>query len=627
MRCKNGFALVLFLLAFLSGSAAIGQPPASRTPNSTEKIRLKPSAEAAKVGSAVEWLRSFDEARKQSAATGKPVFWYVPTVENSFMDRKIEIDLYMRAGMFSWPRIIERLNRDFVPLMAVPEQVQAREFNLVPFKFVEPGFLVIDSTGNATVRCDRLTTQHPDIIQRLLEIGAGSVEIQSTATDDSAFTLDEEWEMFREGEYEKCLERMDYLRTHRFPSPTASANGMLLRGMCQFRVGNHADAVKTWRSASQTFPNSPLAWKAAAEADGVGPFVRGFEVHRELPAVTYSKFELPSVTSTAPQGTYNENELWKRGIQFLSGMQRSDGGFVDCDYDFGGTDSLPNVHVAITAICGMALLEADARTVKVEQRQRRDASELARAFVLDEANWNFNDSDELFWAHAFRVRFLTASIKRGWNGNAELQAAVRGLESMQSRSGSWYHEYPNPLVTSLALVALKEAELVGATVNRTVIEKALASLQRNRGRGGFFYMDEAKTPPPAKVADLSDASAGRLPLCEFALRQWGSSNDSRLTNAVRVSFEKQSHLFAALKYDDHTSRHAYGGFFFWFDMHGRSEAIRNLSNAAAKTKYEAQLRDLILTLPEIDGCFVDSHEIGRCYGTAMALLSLANTSD
>jgi hypothetical protein len=31
----------------------------------------------------------------------------------------------------------------------------------------------------------------------------------------------------------------------------------------------------------------------------------------------------------------------------------------------------------------------------------------------------------------------------------------------------------------------------------------------------------------------------------------------------------------------------------------------------------------MLRLPELDGCFVDSHELGRCYGTAMALLSFS----
>ena len=84
-------------------------------------------------------------------------------------------------------------------------------------------------------------------------------------------------------------------------------------------------------------------------------------------------------------------------------------------------------------------------------------------------------------------------------------------------------------------------------------------------------------------------------------------------------------MLASLKYDDHTSRHDYGGFFFWFDVHGRSDAVQALDKVSLRTRYKQELRDLIMKLPEIDGCFVDSHEIGRCYGTAMALLTLANT--
>jgi hypothetical protein len=32
----------------------------------------------------------------------------------------------------------------------------------------------------------------------------------------------------------------------------------------------------------------------------------------------------------------------------------------------------------------------------------------------------------------------------------------------------------------------------------------------------------------------------------------------------------------------------------------------------------------MLAIPEIDGSFIDSHELGKCYGTAMALLTLRN---
>jgi hypothetical protein len=39
-----------------------------------------------------------------------------------------------------------------------------------------------------------------------------------------------------------------------------------------------------------------------------------------------------------------------------------------------------------------------------------------------------------------------------------------------------------------------------------------------------------------------------------------------------------------------------------------------------------KLRERLLQYPEIDGTFLDSEELGRSYGTAMALLILANTA-
>ena len=38
--------------------------------------------------------------------------------------------------------------------------------------------------------------------------------------------------------------------------------------------------------------------------------------------------------------------------------------------------------------------------------------------------------------------------------------------------------------------------------------------------------------------------------------------------------------------------------------------------------FVADQRARILALPEIDGAFIDSHEIGKAYGTAMALIVL-----
>ena len=59
-------------------------------------------------------------------------------------------------------------------------------------------------------------------------------------------------------------------------------------------------------------------------------------------------------------------------------------------------------------------------------------------------------------------------------------------------------------------------------------------------------------------------------------------------------------------------------------MRARSETISRLKDRELRKRCAEIQKSLIMNLPELDGCFVDSHELGRVYGTAMALLSLAN---
>lgn len=113
-----------------------------------------------------------------------------------------------------------------------------------------------------------------------------------------------------------------------------------------------------------------------------------------------------------------------------------------------------------------------------------------------------------------------------------------------------------------------------------------------------------------------------MPLCELALFRFGQSDQERLGAALTAAFEHHHRLEAIRKYDDHADSLGYGGFFFWYDVRARSEAIAAITDDAARARWQAQQDAIVLALPEIDGCFVDSHELGRCYGTAMALLCL-----
>ena len=55
-------------------------------------------------------------------------------------------------------------------------------------------------------------------------------------------------------------------------------------------------------------------------------------------------------------------------------------------------------------------------------------------------------------------------------------------------------------------------------------------------------------------------------------------------------------------------------------MRSRCEAIKYVADKNQRDKFVAQQRAVMMELPELDGCFVDSHELGRVYGTAMALI-------
>lgn len=608
-------SLVAFCICFaFATQISFAQHDFSR--NSTAKNRIKPSSLASKIGSAVQWRNDLDAALKEAQDSGKPVFWYVPTVRGTFMDRKDSIDRYMLAGPFSWPPIIDLLNHHFVPVKAAPKPGQQQKYDIRPYVFVEPGFVILRPSTGLVAKIGRLTTLHPAWLEHLI---AGFLD--DAPKIDRSENLKRLWQQFAQGNFSEI----------EFPENLDGEDGvelLLLKGMTEFRRGDRTSAVESWNKAAKLSPESPLAWKAAAEAEGFGPFVRGFEVHSELPAAALAAGR-ESLGSAAPAGSYSEAELWSRGLRFLIDMQAPNGGWFDSDYDFGGTDSLPNVHVAISAIAGMALLESIANPglPAPEKAVAEKALEKATAFLMDDRHVNRADRDELAWAYAYRIRFFARLAKSNPEYATALRSNVKDLESMQMASGGWFHEYPNPMVTALALLAFAESAEAGVEAQSTTITRGVQALGRDRfGNGGFtYYSARGQAPQAAGGAKEVAAAAGRMPLCELGLWLHGGSTAEKLNAAVERSFELSKPLMDSLKYDNHTSNHAYGGFFIWYDIEARGQAILKLEDAEAKRKFQNIQRELILSLPEIDGCFVDSHELGRVYGTAMALISLAKT--
>ncbi len=625
------FVVALLGCLFLCASAfAMPQDESAR--NSTKKLRVQPSPLASKIGTAVKWRSSYEEAIKESEASGKPIFWYVPTLRGTFMDRKTEIDRYMLAGPFSWPKIINLLNDHYIPVRSIPTLKQQQTFDLVPYKFVEPGFLVITSDQRVIQQADHLTTLHPQWLLQLFKQNTAGIaiaadegvmpEMITQAAADSP--LYQAWKIFSEEKNAKTganLEEEFNLDIQSIADKDLKVEALLLRGMKQFQMGDHQQARETWKQAVQTNPSHPLAWKAAAEREGFGPFVRGFEVHSALPVKAYQA-GVASIGSSAPNDTYPEIELWRRSTQYLLAQQRADGAFVDSDYDFGGTDSLPNVYVAVTALTGIALLDAQQRLPELSEPIQIAITKAAK-FVSDDRNLNRIDRDEILWAQAFRLRFLCLLHSRSAVSLETVNRVTGQLEGVQSKRGNWYHEYNNSFVTATALVALNDASKAGGSVDMKKVDLGLQALLRDRyDNGAFPYYSVGPNGRKSEEEGSIPAAAGRMPICEMALGLWNKSDSTKLQFAVQQSLLFHDNLRVAYKYDNHTSTLAYGGFFFWYDMRSRAEAINRLPEGTQKTQAATKHHQLILALPELDGCFVDSHELGRCYGTSMALISL-----
>lgn len=610
MRAFTTLALALatFVVATPLATAQDGE-------NSGKRIRPDPSAMAAKAGQAIQWRASIDDAIAEAARTDKPVFWYVPSVAGTFMDRKVEIDRYMLAGPFSWPRTIELLNAAYIPVRAATTKELNERFGLERVEYIEPGYLVLAADGSEVWRVDQITTFHPRQFLQPLESFAGRTPIDS---DLPGSVTVERLRSFPTGAALATAlesgERVERVAMRAAIGGDIVPELLFLFGVQAHQAGNDAWGRELWTELMAKHPDHPLAHKVAMELEGHGPFLRGFEVYGPIQERVLAQRGRGTQAATA----FEEGDVWRAGIGFLRGLQNDAGGFEDSYYDFGGTDGLPNVHVAVTAVCGIALEHASHRSGPA-----RAAYDRARDYVLDDTHINAADTDEQIWAHLYRLRFLAACMDgdleaKAW-ALAPAQRTAGRLIAMQGEGGPWYHEYPNPFVTASCLVALHDVARHGVTVDRAVVASALDALETCRTKDGAFTYGMPRREARAAV----EASVARGPLCELALVQWGRSSQDRLLTAIQASFEHEDPLFKVRKYDDHTRFHAYGGFFFWYGLRGRVEAIANLEDAGARRRFATKAREQILALPEFDGCFVDSHEIGRAYGTGMALWSLA----
>jgi hypothetical protein len=535
---------------------------------------------AERCGTEIPWTRTLEEARARAKESGRPVAWWVSHLEGSKMDRVQVLRNYLRSGPWMMPAVVELLRHHFVPLELDGTPEHRKAYGIAPLDFVEPGIVFLDPELRVIHRVDRLSTFSEEWLEALLRgvlRKAGRPEPPRDAAPPN-----EARRAILDGKPDPDL----------FLTLVGDENRWW-HGVALHLVGRDEQGRAEWRKIRE----GRWAAKAAAELARQGPFVHGFEVWEKLPPAALEG--LPA-TSTLPGGAPDAS----RAVRFLLGMQRQTGVWDDSNYNFGGDDSLPNVWMAVTALAALALRETGPADL-VDGAVRR-----AESYLKDEGRIAKDDRDEIAWAYAYRVLYFA---RTGDRATASTLAAK--LCALQEASGHWYHEYPNPFVTATVLHALDEARRAGAEVPDAVLKRGADALASTRDRKGVFAYDSGGR------GGAVQGGAGRMPFCEFALHLNGRSGAEPLKTSIAESFRWHGLLERVRKVDDHADAHHNGGFFFWYDQWGRALAARS---AGDRTGLDRQRR-IVLEIPEFDGAWVDSHELGRVYGTAMALLTLKAT--
>ncbi len=580
----------------------------------------------------IDWKTTVDDAVAEAKSSKRPILWYVHTVKGTAMDRKDVVDDYAKAGPWMMPDVVDLVRRRFVPLRMAASGELAKSCGIARLEFIEPGLVVLTDELKMVHKLDRWSTFQEDwvvdllrgvlakcgapepscddalrtaksplerarVLRRMRKPAEALAALKDEAGDDAA--VERGWIALREGKWEEA---------HGHFAKVSRPDALYLAGAALHNLNRDVEGTELWKRVD---PGSAWGPKAAAELAGRGPFVRCFE---ELAWLPEAATDLPT-SSTRPRTAKEINLVTRRSVALLLRTQRANGSWNDSNYEFGGKDSLPNVYMAGTAIACTALLAWK----DVDPKGVQAALDRAWPYLNAEKNMAVDDADEVIWGYAYRIsyfaRLAAADAARKDACLAKMKELVAAVAKLQKRTGIWRHEYDAPFTTATVLHALWEAKQAGVDVPDAAVDKALDALASCRTDKGVFSYGY-----PPRGATAVQGSAGRMPLCELALFLSRRSKQADLHAAVEKSFELHALIEKVRKYDDHADRHANGGFFFWYDMAGRAEAIGRLQSD--RDAFLAKQRELVLSIAEIDACFVDSHELGKTYGTAMGLITL-----
>jgi hypothetical protein len=576
------------------------------------------------------------KARAEAARKNRLILWYCPRVSGLHMYRAILPDRYMKSVAFTDPGVVDLVTSKFVPLRMCSDPPSGAPLGIQAFDFVEPGFIFLTPEGKVVHKIDRIRTFNADWIRSALiavlrenpsynrPIGDSVEELLRGGDDDQAYdraTNDQRAVILRrKGKFAEVfhldcsdlqkgwallgLKRFEEARRKLERVPGAEA-AYALAGIDAW-TGQSPD--RHLRRVMTDFPDSPWAWKAASN------------LHRaedSLPEGPLSH-HLEDFFLVAPEGAppstrfpaKDSSVAVNRALNFLLRAQWEDGTWRDARYSYWPDPKiLPNVFTAVTAVGALALLEwRELAPDRIDQALKK-----ADAYLRDPGH-TAPDQHEESYAHAFRLHYFART-----KNLTAMAPIVSRLAAMQDQDGFWCHEYQNPFSTAAVVHALAVARAAGADVPEVLFRRAAGALLSTRGDHGRQSYRVGEPP------DNEKSTSARTALCEMALAECGRPEITDVAAGVE-RFWKFSDRLGAVRVCDYHSDGRLAGFFFFHAHFHTLEATRTLSGGVRQESLK-RFRETLLSIPEWDGSFVDSHEIGKSYGTAMALILFARSRE
>ncbi len=363
----------------------------------------------------------------------------------------------------------------------------------------------------------------------------------------------------------------------------------------------------------------------------------------------------PAMPDYEPASPEAVEEAFARGVAFLMEDQNEDGSWGSPRNTKGLNiyAPVPGAHhafqTATTSLVLAALLEAIDHDRIAEDRlpEVREAVDRGESWMFEHLpKLRRADGTAIYntWGHAYSIQALVRMLDRDPDDEDRvakiggmIEQQIEMLGRFECVDGGWcYYDFDYhtqrpagstiSFVTATVLVALHEAAERGFESPEKMIDRAKASILRQRYPDFAYAYGEYLKYSPHRGINRPGGSLGRSQACNLAMRYWG---DEDVTDAiVRTWLDR---LCARNGWLDigrkrpipHESWFSVAGYFFYYGHYYAARCIELLPEDQ-RDDYRNFMARLLVDLQEKDGSWWDYplYSYHQPYGTAFALMTL-----